>query len=410
MPPLHITDRYTFDEANIRKTGDGYLVASPRVARTGIQLYRGSEVGMPQMDVVRVYRPPDEVFHKDSMHTFAYKPVTNDHPAKPVTADNWRDFSVGLVGGEVARDGEFIRVPMTVMDGRAVKDVEDGKSELSVGYTTELKWEKGITPDTREAYDAIQTSIRVNHIAIVDAARGGQKLKIGDSPAPDHSSSDAGAGHEGEDQMTDTLKKTIISVDGISCEMSDTSAQIVQKTLKDLSDKLNASTAQVTSLTADAAKVKADHDAAIAKLMAEHKTALDASTAKVAALEQQVKDATVTPQKLEQMVKDRAEMIGKAKAVIGDALVIDGKTDAEIRKQVVSHKMGDAAKDWTDDQVKIGFDTLTASVKVDASAVTDTANAFAGHRPGFNTNDGKAKMYAEADKKLSERWKGGKAA
>ena len=47
--------------AGTRRRDDGYLVADARIARTGIQLYRGSEVGRPSMDVVRVDRPGAEV-------------------------------------------------------------------------------------------------------------------------------------------------------------------------------------------------------------------------------------------------------------------------------------------------------------------------------------------------------------
>ncbi|MBP2238095.1 hypothetical protein J2Z31_004622 [Sinorhizobium kostiense] len=43
--------------AGTRRTADGYLVADVRTARTGIQLYAGHEVGKPQMQVVKVYRP-----------------------------------------------------------------------------------------------------------------------------------------------------------------------------------------------------------------------------------------------------------------------------------------------------------------------------------------------------------------
>jgi hypothetical protein len=177
---FQLTDRYAIDAgADVRETKDGYLVASPRVARTGIQLYRGSEVGKPQMDVVRVYRPESEVFKADSMHSFAHRPVTDDHPPVMVEASNWTDYAKGQSGGEVARDGQFIRVPMVLMDGKTIKKYKDGKSELSVGYTCDITWGTGTTPDG-EQYDAQQKDITANHIALVTAARGGQELRIGD--------------------------------------------------------------------------------------------------------------------------------------------------------------------------------------------------------------------------------------
>jgi len=48
----------------------------------------------------------------------------------------------------------------------------DGKVELSNGYTSEIEFKAGKTNDGFE-YDAIQTDIKGNHIAIVDKARCG---------------------------------------------------------------------------------------------------------------------------------------------------------------------------------------------------------------------------------------------
>lgn len=177
---LKITEILILDKGSVRITQDGYIVANPRVGRIGIQLYRGSELGKPDMEVVRVYRPESEVMDKAAMASLAHRPVTNDHPTEPVTADNYKKYGVGHTGGNIARDGEFIRVDMMLMDAGAIKDYNDGKKELSLGYTSNLEWRTGQTPQG-EAFDAVQTTIRINHLAVVDAARGGPKLAIGDS-------------------------------------------------------------------------------------------------------------------------------------------------------------------------------------------------------------------------------------
>lgn len=174
---MKFTDRVTI--AGTRRRDDGYLVADARVARTGIQVYAGWEVGKPEKDTVRVYRPEGEVFARDAMASFAHRPVTNDHPDEQVTADNWKQYSVGNTSDEIARDGQFLRVPLMIADAAAIKAVEDGKRELSAGYTSELKWEDGTTPDG-EPYDAIQTNIRANHVAIVHRGRAGNQVRIGD--------------------------------------------------------------------------------------------------------------------------------------------------------------------------------------------------------------------------------------
>src|SRR5690606_31354603 len=113
---MQLFDTVTLD--GLRRTQDGYLVADAKVARTGIQIYTGREVdpenkhGLRDKATVRVYRPEEEVFAQDAMHSFAYRPVTDDHPTEMVTADNWKALAVGQTGGEVARDGEFVRVPL----------------------------------------------------------------------------------------------------------------------------------------------------------------------------------------------------------------------------------------------------------------------------------------------------------
>jgi cation transport regulator ChaB len=82
------------DAATLQLTKDGYLIATPRIARTGIQIYRGWEVG-DERDEIRVYRPDTEVFHIDSMKALAHKPVTLHHPPTMVDSSNWREYTVG---------------------------------------------------------------------------------------------------------------------------------------------------------------------------------------------------------------------------------------------------------------------------------------------------------------------------
>lgn len=176
---MHLHDKLTIDAK--RRTRDGYLTVNARVARAGnVQLYAGTEVGRPEMGVVKVYRPADEVFSADTMESFAHRPVTLGHPAASVSAANWKDVATGWSDGEVARDGDFIRVSMLLADAGAIAAVEGGTRELSMGYDCLLEWTTGVT-SAGEAYDAIQRNIRSNHIAIVPAARGGPELRIGDA-------------------------------------------------------------------------------------------------------------------------------------------------------------------------------------------------------------------------------------
>ena len=207
---MHLHDKLTIDDK--RRTHDGYMTVNARVARAGnVQIYTGSEVGKPEMAAVRVFRPADEVFHKDTLRSFAHRPVTLGHPSMAVTAGNWKDVAKGWSDSEVARDGEFVRVSMLLADEAAIQAVEDGTRELSMGYDCTLDWTAGTSP-TGEAYDAIQRGIRSNHIAVVERARGGADLRIGDS---------AGGARKELHTMTDAEQQTMRdSVRGMPLEQA----------------------------------------------------------------------------------------------------------------------------------------------------------------------------------------------
>jgi len=320
-----------------RRTKDGYLVADARVARTGIQQYLGSELGKPELPIVRVYRPEESVFHADAMLSYAYRPMTNDHPAEPVTADNWRDVAVGQTGGEVARDGDFVRVPLVLMDATAIADYEAGKRELSMGYEAEIVFQDGVTPDGQQ-YDAIQTRMRMNHLALVDRARGGDALRIGDEQRQSRREPNR------ETPMADTKTRTIL-VDGLQVETTDAGAQAIEK----LQGQVQDANKRLSDAEQSHAKALADKDAEIAKLQAER----DDLKAK------QLSDADIDAR-----VKARADLIADAKR-IADA-DYSGKSDADIRRAAVVAKLGDAAiKDKPDAYIAARFDILLEDASKD---------------------------------------------
>lgn len=193
---MHLQDKLTIDGQ--RRTRDGYLTVSAKVARAdNVQIYSGAEVGKPEMPVVRVFRPADEVFSNDTMQSFAHRPVTLGHPSQSVSSQNWKDVAKGWSDGEVVRDGEFVRVSMLLADAGTIQEIEDGTRELSMGYDCTLDWTAGTAP-SGEAYDAIQRGIRSNHIAVVPRARGGSELRIGD-----------GANRKEFHMMTDAERQTM---------------------------------------------------------------------------------------------------------------------------------------------------------------------------------------------------------
>lgn len=149
------------------KTPEGYIIDTPVIARTGIQWYRRDGKDMAE------YRPPEEVFAPESLASFVGRPLTIDHPAFMVRADNVRSVVVGAILGEPWRDGQNLRARVVVHDKQAIELIESGlKSELSVGYTVDTVAKPGVTPEGAH-YDVVQRNIRCNHLSIVTRGRAG---------------------------------------------------------------------------------------------------------------------------------------------------------------------------------------------------------------------------------------------
>ena len=450
------------DAANIRRTADGYMTAMPRVARTGIQLYRGSELGIKDKDIVRIYRAQEEVFKADAMKSFVGKPFTDNHPKAGVNSKTWKDVSRGIAGEDVLRDGEYVRVPMVLMDEGLINKVDGGKIQLSAGYTCDIAWGEGTTPEG-ETYDGRQTDIRINHIAVVDFARGGSKLAIGDAAkigfavmagakairagevndldplvsvdgatcligndypflkdGKVHTRAlsdarklalDAGDTHgllaidmllelvhdNGNQRSTPAMAKSM-TVDGVTCEMSDTAIEVVTRALKNANDAFNFEKKKAESEEEKKKKVEKDSGEAIAKLTTE----LSTRDAKIVTLEAQLKDSALTPDKLDAMVKDRQVVADKAKHLLPN-VIVDGKSVDDIMKQVVDARLGANAKDWKPEQIKISFDTLTADIQANDAGSQQVRQAFSA--PPANVIADSEKRYDNYDSKISQAWK-----
>lgn len=346
-------------DSKARRLSTGELAASVRCARTGTQDYAGHEVGKPELDRVTVYRPESEVMKRDSFATFAGVPVTIDHPKEAVTTDNWKRYAVGEAGDEVVRDGEFIRVPILVRDETAINAIQDGKRQISMGYSCSLEFIDGVAPDGK-SFQAIQRDIKINHLAVVDRARGGDALVVEDQrtyvPADDGGNnpperSDASRSLDGGSPVA---TKTIL-VDGLQVEVTDAAEAAINKLQGQLRDAASAKSAVDTEL-------------------ATAQTTIATKDAEIVTLKQAVEDAKVTPAQLRDAGKAYAAVCDKATA-LGVKFADDADADA-IMKAVVDAKMGDAAKAWTPEQIAASFAVLTKDAKVEKTdplrqAITD---------------------------------------
>jgi hypothetical protein len=368
---------FTLDSQSLRVTSNGYLVAEPRVARTGIQLYSGVQCGRPGVETVRVYRPESTVFDKASMQTFAYQPITYGHPENMVNANNWRDLAVGNTGGDVARDGEYLRVPLVIMDARAIEKIRNENRELSVGYFSDLDWTPGKTP-SGEMYDAVQSNIKVNHIAVVSRARGGPELRLGDK--------------ELEDDMSDVKMKRI-TLDGLSVDVSEFAASVIEREYSKLSDQLQSLKKQVDAQTTE---------------LADLKTQVQTKDGEIAVHKKTIEDSKLTPEVLMKAVNARASVIQKASKILGDGFDYDSKYDADIKRAAVAKRLGDAAATMEDAVIHGAFLALDATSTPGVASPPTSVGGGNILASAFNTRAPASVVdaaYDERKKRLENAWK-----
>jgi hypothetical protein len=341
-------DHLTLDAP--RRLAGGYLAVRAKAARTGVYEYAGREVdpqnkhGLRDKATVRVLRDEGTVFDDKSARSFIGKPITDNHPAEPVTADNWRTHARGTVMGAM-RDGEYLAFDLLLTDAAAIAAVDGGKRELSNGYAADLEFGAFTAPDG-SICDARQTSVTGNHVALVDRGRAGPECAIRDG-LRDAALCDAITADRLSELSTlinDSKEPRMagtITVDGLPVSLADESA------VRAVLDKKDAA-------IADAAKALADAKAGYDKSLAEKDAEID-----------DLKGKVVDQAAIDALADAKAEVVAKAKAVVGDKLAdTKGKTVAEVRRMALDAK-GIAVADKSDDYVEARFDALTADAVAD---------------------------------------------
>lgn len=150
-------------------TQEGYLVDHPILTSVGIFEYRN-----PDGSIRRELRLPEYVFDEQSLKSYRGKPIIITHEAGRVTKDNVDREQIGTILSDGYQDGEDVRAEIIIHDTDAMKQC--GLKELSLGYNLDLIEESGEW--NGQHYDAIQTNIVVNHLALVAAARAGDQARL----------------------------------------------------------------------------------------------------------------------------------------------------------------------------------------------------------------------------------------
>jgi hypothetical protein len=150
-------------------TAEGFLTDKPIVTSVGIFEYRNEDGS-----VRRELRLPEHVFAPESLASYKGKPVVITHNAGIVTKENAPDEVIGAILSEGVTDGDDVRAEIIIHDTDAMK--QSGFKELSLGYNLTLDETPGEW--NGQPYDAVQTGITINHLALVGKARAGEDARL----------------------------------------------------------------------------------------------------------------------------------------------------------------------------------------------------------------------------------------
>jgi hypothetical protein len=173
------------------KTPEGFLSGRAIVTSVGVFAYRNID-GTSRREL----RLPEEVFARDSLESMKLKPMVNNHPAEKVTPENAKALQIGSLGnnpsdwvdnyglkfpseamsGSSYTDGFHVSNDLTITDSEAIREIENGKLALSMGYECDIEEATGVWCGM--TYDCIQRKIRYNHCALVSGARAGDAARI----------------------------------------------------------------------------------------------------------------------------------------------------------------------------------------------------------------------------------------
>ncbi len=350
------TDRASL-ASHSRRTPEGYIEDRPIVTRTGVFPYMNADGS-----IRHELRHPDDVFAADSIASLAMLPVTLGHPAGMVNADNAKTLAVGFTGETPQVDGPYLRTAVRVTDGEAVRQVEAGLRELSLGYSVELVDEEGAY--NGKPYTHRQTGIRYNHLALVSEARAGAMARLNMDAADQVD--EPGIDPQRKDHSVDNLVGIRLD-SGIEYKGSPEVAHAIDALRKDNTDKA----AALAAATARADKAEAERDAAAEKLVAAEKRDTGAEIATA--------------------VKARLALLkaGESAGITADKL--DGMTDREIREAVIRADSPKAELEGrSDDYIAARFDAAIEGLAGRATNMADQRKAAIHRADGKQEDRGDA--------------------
>ena len=167
-------DIQKFDVNVLHKTPEGYYQGN--VVCTGIGVFKYLD---KDKKFVQRLRDVDDV--KAATASINCKPITLQHPNKPVDINNVKALKVGMTANDATFDGLNNRVTVTITDKDAVDAIDRGEVKaFSMGYKCSVVENDGVWQGVH--HDQQQKDIVYNHLALRNETYG-RRERISAGPA-----------------------------------------------------------------------------------------------------------------------------------------------------------------------------------------------------------------------------------
>lgn len=180
-----VRDARAMDRESARKVDlNGWMtVEGNPISKEGVYDYLGSQIpgypGKPD-DIVKVYRPMEELMRPETIESFKLLPFIDDHKwLGEKGIDTGSLPFTGITGEGVYADAPYLRSNLKVFSEELKADIIAGKVELSPGYLYDVYLQPGVW--NGQPYQYVQRNLRGNHLALVMTGRTGADVAVMDS-------------------------------------------------------------------------------------------------------------------------------------------------------------------------------------------------------------------------------------
>ena len=199
---------------------NGFVSVEKRpISKVGVFDYLGSSIGADDPNkIYRVYRSADELSNKETIDSFKLVPLIDDHEMLGTDGTPAEKKGVqGTTGEDIYFDDDTLFGNLKVYSDALKTLIDGGKKDLSLGYRCEYEFKDGVF--NGEKYDAIQTKLRGNHVALVDNGRMGKEVSVCDSAIITFDNSDVikiGEKPKMDEELKKILSELTAKVDALS--------------------------------------------------------------------------------------------------------------------------------------------------------------------------------------------------